>query len=760
MDKRANRIIGLSVIFSGFCALSAQILFIREFLVVFYGNELSLGFIFASWLISVAAGSFVFALFSARIKQKVILFSLCLAVLSFLLPFSLILIRLSRVIMGFNTGEIVPLFPIAAASFALLFPVCIFFGYIFALACDLYRSNIKAISGKISGVYILEAAGAGIAGILVNFFLIRLFDSFENILFICIFSLIFALLLIFFSKERFRRIFLLFYSGLITLFSLFLLTSGIEKLNNYVTRLQWKGYEVITSKNSIYSNVTVAKRNSQIVLFENGILVPSPLDNKMAAEESVHFTMLEHRNPQKVLLIGGGISGLLDEILKYPVKQVDYLEIDPLLVFLSRKYLADVSWGNDRRVSIKNTDARFFIKSTGEKYDCIIISSAPPQTARLNRYYTVEFFRQLRNRLNSGGVVSLSLNSSENYINNELRQFLQSIYVSLGKSFTEIKVIPGDTVYFLASGDKGYLTDDAKILLHRLRERGIKTDYVREYYLFSKLSSQRISYIKNILNYEPRALANYDFKPMGYFYNLIFWARHFKDSFFISLLNGASALTVRLMFAVFAIIIVLAGLVRLRRASFRDETCIFSVFITGFSSMAIQIITLLCFQIIYGYLFYKIGFILSAFMVGVVLGGYYAVKYSIPKDALKGLILVQFLIFAYITTLPFIFNFLIKASSPFTVKFGQNVVFLILPAICGILCGAQFSYVNKTCLKKEEDSSRLGGFTYAADLLGSCVAAFVAAIFLIPVVGIFQACLLIGGLNLVVLAFLSAVRAK
>ena len=93
------------------------------------------------------------------------------------------------------------------------------------------------------------------------------------------------------------------------------------------------------------------------------------------------------------------------------------------------------------------------------------------------------------------------------------------------------------------------------------------------------------------------------------------------------------------------------------------------------------------------------------------------------------MILVQFLIFAYITTLPFIFNFLIKASSPFTVKFGQNVVFLILPAICGILCGAQFSYVNKTCLKKEEDSSRLGGFT-AADLLGSCVAAFVAAIFL------------------------------
>jgi spermidine synthase len=760
MDKRANRIIGLSVIFSGFCALSAQILFIREFLIVFYGNELSLGFIFASWLISVAIGSFAFALFSARIKQKVILFSLCLAALSFLLPFSLILIRLSRAIMGFNTGEIVPLFPIAAASFALLFPVCIFFGYIFALACDLYRTNIKAISGKISGVYILEAVGSGVAGILVNFFLIRLFDSLEIILFICIFSLILALLLIFFSKERFRRLFLLFYSGLIILFSLFLLTSGIEKLNNYVTRLQWEGYEVITSKNSIYSNITVAKRNSQIVMFENGILVPSPPDNKMAAEESVHFTLLESRNPQKVLLIGGGVSGLLDEILKYPVTQIDYLEIDPLLVSLSRKYLADISWANDKRVHIKNTDARFFIKSTGEKYDCIIVSAAPPQTARLNRYYTVEFFGQLRNRLNPGGVISLSLNSSENYINSELRQFLQSIYVSLKKSFSEIKVIPGDTVYFLASDSKDYLTDDAAILLQRLKERGIKTEYVREYYLFSKLSGQRVSYIEAILNHQPQAMANYDFKPMGYFYNLIFWTKHFKDSFFILLLNGASALMVRLIFAIFAVIVILTGLTRLKRARFRNEVCIFSVFITGFSSMAIQIITLLCFQIIYGYLFYKIGFILSAFMIGVVFGGYYAVKYSIPKDALKGLILVQFMISVYAIILPFVFNFLIEQGSSFAVKFGQNVVFLILPAICGILCGAQFSYVNKTCLRKEEDSARLGGFTYAADLFGSCIAAFVAAVFLIPVVGIFQACLLIVGLNLLVLAFLPAIRLK
>jgi spermidine synthase len=178
--------------------------------------------------------------------------------------------------------------------------------------------------------------------------------------------------------------------------------------------------------------------------------------------------------------------------------------------------------------------------------------------------------------------------------------------------------------------------------------------------------------------------------------------------------------------------------------------------ITGFSAMAIQIVILLTFQIIYGYLFYKLGFILSAFMVGLVLGSYYAVRFSIFKEEFKTLKLIQFLIFAYTLTLPFIFNLLINAKSSAVNNFGENIVFILLPAICGILCGAQFSYANKVCLKREEDSGLLGGLTYALDLFGSCIAAFITAIFLIPVLGIFQSCLLVAGMNLFAWVFLSA----
>ncbi|MFH1414667.1 MAG: hypothetical protein ABIH89_01105 [Elusimicrobiota bacterium] len=41
----------------GFTALSCQIVVIRELLVVLYGNELTVGLILGSWLLSGAAGS-------------------------------------------------------------------------------------------------------------------------------------------------------------------------------------------------------------------------------------------------------------------------------------------------------------------------------------------------------------------------------------------------------------------------------------------------------------------------------------------------------------------------------------------------------------------------------------------------------------------------------------------------------------------------------------------------------------------------------
>ena len=42
----------------GAFAAIAQVLFVRETLVVFFGNELSIGVMFASWLLGISLGAF------------------------------------------------------------------------------------------------------------------------------------------------------------------------------------------------------------------------------------------------------------------------------------------------------------------------------------------------------------------------------------------------------------------------------------------------------------------------------------------------------------------------------------------------------------------------------------------------------------------------------------------------------------------------------------------------------------------------------
>ena len=79
-----------------------------------------------------------------------------------------------------------------------------------------------------------------------------------------------------------------------------------------------------------------ASSNNQINFFNNGLLLFSSHD-PLTAEETVHFALAASCNPENVLLIGGGASEITQEILKHPVRNIDYIELDPLIVDFSKK---------------------------------------------------------------------------------------------------------------------------------------------------------------------------------------------------------------------------------------------------------------------------------------------------------------------------------------------------------------------------------------------------------------------------------------
>jgi len=68
-DFPAPIILAIMFFVLGGFAVTAQAIFLREFLVVFLGNELSLGLILSTWLLGVAFGAWIGTRISGRLGR-------------------------------------------------------------------------------------------------------------------------------------------------------------------------------------------------------------------------------------------------------------------------------------------------------------------------------------------------------------------------------------------------------------------------------------------------------------------------------------------------------------------------------------------------------------------------------------------------------------------------------------------------------------------------------------------------------------------
>lgn len=742
------------MVLAGASAMISQIVLMREFLVVFHGNEISIGLILAGWLLWGAFGSSILGRFSDHAGDGFGVFSMCQLGLAFILPGTLFFIRSSRQLLGIMPGEIIGYLPMMLLTFVALCIPCAVMGFMFSLACRIYRGLAGDPAESIARVYVLEAAGALSGGLVVSYFMMRYMTSF-SILFILSFFNIAASAAM--QRHRrpgaWKRAAFLATVVLLALGTVMIISGGGRGIRQLSLEKLWSGFQLMGSKNSIYGNVTVTERGGQRSFYENGLHLYTVPD-RLSSEESVHFALLEDKDPEDILLIGGGVGGLLAEILKYPLKRVDYVELDPLIIDMARKYLKteDVSFLDRTEVRVINADARFFVKRTRNTYDCVIISLGDPYTAQINRFYTVDFFRELNRILKKGAVVSFALTSSENYISGELRDYLRSIYLSASEVFPEILIIPGDTAYFLLSNERGTLTLDAATLMARMKKWGIQADYVREYYLFDKLSRERIEYANNTIAGGGEISVNRDFRPIAHYYATVFWGTHFDTPFLRHLLRSVTAPNIWLAGVAFCFLALLFGLPGKKRIS---GPVLLAVATTGFAEINFQIAVMLSFQVIYGYVFHKLGMIITSFMLGLALGGWIAaVRMRGMKNVMSVFTWTQFGICLYPLILPIIFMWLSRSDSVVVSWLGSNVVLPMIPIVAGVIGGIQFPLANKICLAQGGRLGRVAGASYGLDLFGACIGAFLASAFLIPILGVFQTCLLAALINTTVLAML------
>jgi spermidine synthase len=761
-----------ALIMIGFTATGGQIIVVREFIIVFYGNELCLGLILANWLLWGAVGSWAMGRFADRIKRRYGVLAITEIILALLLPSIIFATRSARAILGTQPGELIGILPISVFTFIILAPMCGILGFLFSLGSRMYPSAKGA--KQIGYVYILEGVGASTGGLLTSLILIRYFNSIQIAMFIGALNLASAVSLRTFLGHK-RIVKVLFRGAIAAILALniyLLFPAGDRSVNSIFTPfkadnlhrrsllIQWGMLGLKESENSIYSNLTVVGNESGYSFYSNGLHMFT-VPNQASAEPVAHFPMLEHPDPKKILLIGGGIGGSLGEILKYSVKEVDYVELDPKLIDLARKWLDDKFLNplDDPRVKLSNVDGRLFVKRAQQKYDLVIVDLPEPFTAQLNRFYTKEFFSGVKRILTDKGILSLGVASSANYLSAEHQRFLNCIYKTLASVFPDIITIPADDqAFFMACMTQDVLTYDAEIISSRLRERNIESLYVSEYQIPSWLEPWRVKSFSQRVRAPQNVSINRDFRPVSYYYNMILWSTRFESGSFIQskykdLFIAASHLNLwwfLLPVFVAGTVFFIAGI---WKQNVRLSYILLAVMVTGFAEITFEVIVSLGFQIIYGYMYYKLGLILTAFMIGLIMGS--TIMNRIIDNLKRDLLiftLTQIAVCIYPLILLVTFWLLMDGKSYFL---GANVIFPVLPVIAGFIGGFQFPLATKIYLKHKTRVGRVAGLTYGVDLLGSCAGAFLVSAFLVPIIGIPNTCFAVVLLSIMILILLT-----
>jgi len=680
----------------GFTAVVAQVFLMRELMVVFYGNEISLGLMLGSWLLWAAFGSGVLGRRKPDNPRR--LAALLETGLAFAFPLGILLARSSRLAFQTVPGEMLGPGAMLAASLAALGLFCTLSGWLFAVAGRLPAMDAARAS---STVYMAEAAGSAIGGLLASIVLVRTLTPMQTAALVGALNLLAAALL---AGWRWRAA-----------FAAAALLAAAPKLEQLSLSWLWHGFEVVESHNSAYGNLVVTRTGGSRTLYENGLAMATSPD-PAAAEESVHYALLEHPGPRTVLMIGGGINGSIDQALLHPsVERIDYVELDPAIIDLARRHFP---LPDNPRVHIHEVDGRLYLKQSSSQYDVILLNLPEPQTALINRFYTLEFFREAAAKLTPGGVLSFALPASENYISPDQAGLLQCIRHTLGEVFLDVAVMPGDTVHFFASTRQGSLVRDADALLKHKREREIPSVYVSEALLPFRMTETRVRDLENLLSPTPDTPVNRDFAPVAYYYDMVLWSARVA--------RGARPWLRSLAAIPFAAVAAFAALLVAALAFlFRRRPAGIAVASMGFVSLGLEVVLLLAFEAVHGYVYQQLALLVACFMAGMALGSSAAIRRG---GAWRSLVIVQAL----------------GAATPLVaipVAAQGQAAILLLGLWCGALAGYQFPIASQAA------HTRSTGALYGFDLAGACLAALTLSACVIPIYGLFRASMLLAVIN-------------
>jgi spermidine synthase len=375
----------------------------------FLGNSvLQWTLILSTMLFTMGLGSRISKYFTKNLLEKFIIIEM---ILSLLVSFCAIIAYGASAYSSFNTSVLTNMVPYSAA---VIYTVSALVGLMIGMEIPLVtrlNEEFESLKINISSVMEKDYYGSLVGGIFFAFvglpYLGLTYTPFVlgGINFLVAIILFFQLKYLIDKKYKF---------GLILMASLtfILITTGAIFSKNIINYGEQRRYKdpVIFQTQTAYQRIVLTQWKNEYWLYLNGNQQLSTLDEHLYHEPLVHPVMNLSKNPQNILILGGGDGCAAREVLKYEsVKSITLVDLDPAMTDLGKNHPVFQKMNNNSfsnpKVEIINGDAFNYLENHLNFYDVIIIDFPDPKNIEINRLYTLEFYKQTYRALRPNGVL-------------------------------------------------------------------------------------------------------------------------------------------------------------------------------------------------------------------------------------------------------------------------------------------------------------------------------------------------------------------
>ncbi|XP_026763619.1 spermidine synthase [Galleria mellonella] len=217
------------------------------------------------------------------------------------------------------------------------------------------------------------------------------------------------------------------------------------------------------------------------VLVLDGIIQCTQKD-EFSYQEMISFLPLCcHKNPEKVLIVGGGDGGVAREVAKHPkVKEIVQVEIDAKVIEVSKKYLPFMAVGfESEKLTLHVGDGFEFLKNHTAEFDVIITDSSDPIGPAVH-LFEENYFTLMKKALKPGGIVCSQAGTVWNdldLVTSTLR-YCKNQFAVAAYAYASVPTYPSGQIGFVVGSlDKDAKLDTPLLVFSREDEKAMNLRY-------------------------------------------------------------------------------------------------------------------------------------------------------------------------------------------------------------------------------------------------------------------------------------------